>query len=305
MEEDWSLGYSGYSFDSPLFASTLAEEAANDWKMVGSKKTNKPSRPPTGKCDCIICPGPRGRGVSFTDTPCPGPTYLGRYGALADTGYDPTFSDYNPSDLDYDLPMLMVSPHEGDVPPESGRGNSFTALPPRSDQAKDIAAGSSPKAKTPKPSPSKKELEEGKNVVEAYRLKHKAAIGKMPPSTFVHAFPLNPKPDSKKVSAPQKPLFAENFQMATPPAPAPGVERLFEYPLPDFRPPTRKEERAITQKNQSDIAIAQRNFKFFGLHLLGLQARPEVSSTTNNDNVSSSTHLGSVTEHMMGENGAG
>ena len=31
MEEDWSLGYSGYSFDSPLFASTLAEEAANDW----------------------------------------------------------------------------------------------------------------------------------------------------------------------------------------------------------------------------------------------------------------------------------
>ena len=48
MEEDWGFGYSGYSFDSPLFASTLAEEAANDWKMVGSKKTNKSSHP-TGK----------------------------------------------------------------------------------------------------------------------------------------------------------------------------------------------------------------------------------------------------------------
>ena len=66
MEEDWGFGYSGYSLDSPLFASTLAEEAANDWKMVGSKKTNKPSRPTnkgpsrcgaTSTCDYIMCPG--------------------------------------------------------------------------------------------------------------------------------------------------------------------------------------------------------------------------------------------------------
>ena len=69
MEEDWSLGYSGYSFDSPLFASTLAEEAANDWKMVGSKKTQTNGRP-TGKCDCIIKPGiPTWDGTALSQTP--------------------------------------------------------------------------------------------------------------------------------------------------------------------------------------------------------------------------------------------
>ncbi len=93
--------------------------------------------------------------------------------------------------------------------------------------------------------------------------------------------------------------------MATPPLPAPGLERPFESPLPDFRPPTRKEERAITQKNQSHIAIAEKNFRFFGLHLLGLQAKSEVSNTTNTNNVSSSTHLDSGKECKMGENVAG
>ena len=165
---------------------------------------------------------------------------MGRYGALADT--------------DYDLPMLMVSPEEGDVPPESGRVGTFTGPSPRSGQAKSPVTVSSPK-----PTPSKKELEEGKKIGEAYRLKHNAVIGKMPPSTFVHAFPLKPKLE------PEKPLFAQNFQMATPPPPAPGLERplqALESPLPDFRPPSRKEERTITQNNQSHIAIAEKNFRF-------------------------------------------
>ncbi len=88
MEEDWSLGYSGYSFDSPLFASTLAEEAANDWKTVESKKANRSSRPinkapglcgATSKCDCIVCPRSQGRVASSTDAACPGRNYMGRY----------------------------------------------------------------------------------------------------------------------------------------------------------------------------------------------------------------------------------
>jgi hypothetical protein len=93
--------------------------------------------------------------------------------------------------------------------------------------------------------------------------------------------------------------------MATPPPPVPGLERPFQqvdFPLPDFRPPTRKEERTITQKNQSHIAIAEKNFRFLGLHLLGLQAKPEVSSTSNINNVSSSTHFTSSMEGNMGEN---
>ena len=39
-EDDWSQGYSGYSFDTPLFLNSLAQEAAGEWRMVKSKKSS-------------------------------------------------------------------------------------------------------------------------------------------------------------------------------------------------------------------------------------------------------------------------
>ena len=34
IEDDWSSGYSGYAFDTPLFSSSLAQEASDEWKEV-------------------------------------------------------------------------------------------------------------------------------------------------------------------------------------------------------------------------------------------------------------------------------
>ena len=47
MEDDWSSGYSGYPFDTPLLSSPLAQEASDEWKEVKYKKghqTTKPNR---------------------------------------------------------------------------------------------------------------------------------------------------------------------------------------------------------------------------------------------------------------------
>ena len=150
---------------------------------------------------------------------------MGRYSAL--------------SDLDYDLPMMMLSNVEGDVPPDAdalhkatykilgknGQVTSITDVASRSNPVSSVGPVSSPNTKSPKPNPSKKELEEGKKIAEAYRLKHKVKIDKMPASTFVNVFPLNPKPsvETKKDIDPQRSPFAQNFQMATPPQPAPGL----------------------------------------------------------------------------------
>ena len=93
MEDDWSSGYSGYSLDTPLFSS-LAQEAASDWKLVKSKKTTKHPKA-TGKgaggCPCHI-------------------HYIhnGRYDVLSDCNYNPVFSDFDPSYFDLDIRMLVA-----------------------------------------------------------------------------------------------------------------------------------------------------------------------------------------------------
>ncbi len=46
-----------------------------------------------------------------------------------------------------------------------------------------------------------------------------------------------------------------------------------ESPMPDFRTPSRKEERTIAQKNQVNIANANDNMRDFGLHLVWGAAR--------------------------------
>ena len=76
MEDDWSSGYSGYSFDTPLFSSSLAQEAPDGWKTVKSKREVKPHNPNRTKtttqetkrgpaCPCHITNG---------EVPCPSRT---------------------------------------------------------------------------------------------------------------------------------------------------------------------------------------------------------------------------------------
>ena len=89
MEDDWSSGYSGYAFDTPLFLSSLAQEAESQWQKVSSKKAAKQPN-------------------SRAHTACPCHIHKGRYGALSDDNYD--------LDVDYDLPMMMLRCEEGDVP---------------------------------------------------------------------------------------------------------------------------------------------------------------------------------------------
>ena len=89
MEDEWSVGYSSYSFDTPLFLNSLAQEAAGEWQVAKSKKTNNPSRkvilaPCAHRtCECLISKG--------------------RYHAISEDSHD----------LDGDVPLLMVSREEG------------------------------------------------------------------------------------------------------------------------------------------------------------------------------------------------
>ena len=99
MEDDWSSGYSGYSFDTPLFISSLAQEAQGEWQKVNPKKA---VRQPT--CNAHAA--------------CQGHISRGRYDVLSDY-------DYNP--YDFDLPLMMTRSEEGDVPPgiDSLGGDAF------------------------------------------------------------------------------------------------------------------------------------------------------------------------------------
>ena len=90
MEDDWSSGYSGYSFDTPLFLSSLAQEAESQWQRVSSKKAAKQPN-------------------SCAHTACPCHIHKGRYGALSDDGPD--------LDVEYDIPMMVFLSEKGDVPP--------------------------------------------------------------------------------------------------------------------------------------------------------------------------------------------
>ena len=73
-------------------------------------------------------------------------------------------------------------------------------------------------------------------------------------------------------------------------------------PLPDFKPPSRKEERTIAQRNQDNIANAIDNMRYIGLHVIGVQPQVKSESIINTKLVSSSTSLGSNAEFKLREN---
>ena len=73
--------------------------------------------------------------------------------------------------------------------------------------------------------------------------------------------------------------------MATPPQsterpePAQGLALplpAIEFPMPNFRVPTREEERVIAQKN---LVNARENMLYLGLHLVGVQSETIVPSS--------------------------
>ena len=96
--------------------------------------------------------------------------------------------------------------------------------------------------------------------MESYGQRHKDLISKKVPSTHVHVFPLNTKVDTDTKGEPQR------FQMSTPPQDPLGLARplpAVDFPMPDFRVPTRREERTIAQKNQSNLENAKDNMPYF------------------------------------------
>ena len=113
MEDDWTAGQSGYSFDIPMFLTSPAPEAASDWQVARSKKPARPAttaRMVTPRC---------GATSTGTRPTCPCHVSKGRYGALSDIG----------PDLDFDIPMMMMSQVEGDVPPTDAGGGIIIRPP--------------------------------------------------------------------------------------------------------------------------------------------------------------------------------
>ena len=93
---------------------------------------------------------------------------------------------------------------------------------------------------------TKGKMIEAKKTIEQYSLKYQDSLNKRVPSTFTKVFPLNSQ--SKPEIVPVKIPDPQPFKMATPP----GLEvplRDLGFPLPDFPPISRKEERTIAKKN--------------------------------------------------------
>ena len=93
-----------------MFLNTLAQEAAGEWQVATSKKNNKQALSPGN--------GPTRHVATVTGAhkACPCHVNTGRYHALSDAHYDPGPETYYSSDLDFDIPMMMVIGEEGDVP---------------------------------------------------------------------------------------------------------------------------------------------------------------------------------------------
>ena len=95
VDDDWSVGYSGYSYDAPLLLGSLTEEAACEWIIVNPKKASKQLKP---------------QGGSLAACPCH--AHKGRYDVLSDCD----------SDFDRNVPLMMVANlEEGDAPPATAR----------------------------------------------------------------------------------------------------------------------------------------------------------------------------------------
>ena len=80
-----------------------------------------------------------------------------------------------------------------------------------------------------------------------YRHQHKEQIATKVPSTFAKVFPIKPQPNTELM--PSKTSATQHLEMPTPPG-LEGPLQALEFPLPEFRPLSRKEERTIAKKNQ-------------------------------------------------------
>ena len=270
MEDDWSSGYSGYSFDTPLFISSLTQEAQGEWQKVNPKKAAKQ---PTC-CDQAACHGHISRG---------------RYDVL----------------LDYDLPLMMIRSEEGDVPPgtDSHGGAVFVhetstakALKP---EVKKIGAEEfrknmekyhhQHKARISKKVPStfvkvwpekRDDSADGAGTIPALPGNHATKVSDPLPLEPVTPVRASRRHQGELPSpAPGLPV-PQHHKMYTPPSNSPGsatTVRDFEYPLPAVLPPSKKEERTIAQKN---IANAGDNLRYLGLHLVCAPAEVVVSSNS-------------------------
>ena len=107
----------------------------------------------------------------------------------------------------------------------------------------------------------------------------------MAPSTYARVYPLTPQPKPEEKLKPSPPGLKapKHYSLSTPPlepgagavtGAGTGVEGLvrplqaFEFPLPDFRTLSRKEERTIAQKNQVNIENANDKVRYLGLHVV-------------------------------------
>lgn len=110
--------------------------------------------------------------------PMPHPyIHKGRYGVFSDCNYNPVFSDYDPSDFDLDIPMLVADREEGDVPPGiAGPGDVVFV--------NDIAiAGASPRKEVGETMDQKKTTDEVRRSMEKYHSQHKEWIRQMVSNT--------------------------------------------------------------------------------------------------------------------------
>ena len=148
---------------------------------------------------------------------------------------------------------------EGDVPPDApcagsstGAGGvvvdrTITGREPTKRKPEDVIKGPPKKGL-----PTRAQVEA---TMERYRRDHKDKLSKWVPSSFVKAFPLEPKnkleqtPPPAKLEQPPPPapglIIPKHHQLFTPPLDLGGSEIPLPdpgFPLPDFQTPTRKEE---------------------------------------------------------------
>ena len=104
MEDEWSYGLSGYSYeDVPLFLNSLTQEATGNWQVARPKNIAKGLSVVSG------CPSRCASTFTGDHTACQSLVSRGRYHAISEAYYDPYLGDYDSSDLDFDILMLMVN----------------------------------------------------------------------------------------------------------------------------------------------------------------------------------------------------
>ena len=105
------------------------------------------------------------------------------------------------------------------------------------------------------------------------------------------SIPREEKGEHPPQPAPGLTAIPQHHQMYTPPSSSPGPSSTLpsvDFPFPSFKTPTKKEERAIAQKNQF-LANAEANMRYLGLHLVDTPTKVVVASISTTNNVSDPT----------------